>query len=46
VAVRVWNADTRFANFKIDGKEVSFTASIPKSVSLQWDAIVQGDAKC
>ena len=46
VAVRVWNADTRFANFKIDGKEVPFTASTPKSVSLQWDAIVQGDAKC
>lgn len=45
VAVRVWNADTRFANFKIDGKEVPFTASTPKSVSLQWDAIVQGDAK-
>ena len=46
VAVRVWNADTRFANFTIDGKEVPFTASTPKSVSLQWDAIVQGDAKC
>ena len=45
VAVRVWNTNTRFANFKIDGKEVPFSAKVPESISMQWDATVQGDAK-
>ena len=45
VAVRVWQTDTHFANFKIDGKSLSFTAKTPEQVSMQWDATLQGDAK-
>ena len=45
VAVRVWQVDTHFANFKIDGKNVPFTANTPEEVSMQWDATLLGDAK-
>ncbi len=44
-AIRVWHADTRFTNFKIDGKVVAFKAKVPESVSMQWDATVQGYAQ-
>lgn len=45
VGMRVWNSDTRFANFKIDGKEYSLAAKTPEQVSLQWDAAFKGDAQ-
>ncbi|MBR5454565.1 MAG: DUF1080 domain-containing protein, partial [Rikenellaceae bacterium] len=44
VALRVWNADTRFANMQIDGKPISLSAENPAEVSMQWDAVAQGDA--
>lgn len=44
VALRVWNADTRFADMQIDGKPISLYAEIPEEVSMQWDAAVKGDA--
>ena len=42
--LRVWNADTRFANMQIDGKSISLNAEMPEQVSMQWDAALQGDA--
>ena len=44
VALRVWNADTRFANMQINGKPISLNAQMPEQVSMQWDATLQGDA--
>ena len=45
VGLRVWNTDTRFANMKIDGKDVSLAARMPELVSMQWDATVKGNAE-
>lgn len=44
-ALRVWNADTHFANFKIDSRNVTFAATTPEEVSMQWSATLQGSAK-
>ena len=45
VDMRVWNTDTHFGNFKIDGKSLSLAAKTPEEVSRQWDAAFKGDAK-
>lgn len=44
VALRVWNADTRFANMQIDGKPLSLSAENPEEVSMQWKATKKDEA--
>ena len=44
VALRVWNADTRFANMQINDQPISLSADKPAEVSGQWVVATKGTA--